>query len=308
MTETTGTARTGQIGQVGGVMVALATPFRTDGAVDEARLREHVEFVIEGGVHGIVPCGSTGEFAALTAAERRHVTEVVLDQAGGRVTIAPQTGSLATAEAVELTRHAEACGAHSALVVSPFYETPTRAEVIEYFGAVADSVCMPLIAYNLPAATGINLDLAFYRDLGERTDRYRAVKDASGDMDQAMGLIHNLSGSLEVLVGMDTIMVPAFAVGAAGTIWGAPNWAPRECVKIWDDVRAGDLDAARETFATMWNALDFINTEGYAVGTKAACALTGVDLGITRPPFLPFSPAKTAELDELLEPLRAARS
>lgn len=293
--------------RIGGVMVALATPFGADGAVDEARLREHVDFVLDGGVHGIVPLGSTGEFATMTLEERKRVAEVVIDQAAGRATVAPHTGALSTRDAVELTAHAEAAGADSALVVAPFYETPTRAEVIEHYGAIADAVSMPLIAYNMPVATGLNLDLAFYRDLARRSDRYRAVKDASGDMEQAMGLILNLSDSLDVLVGLDTIVLPAFAMGAAGTIWGAANWAPRECVALWEDVQSGHLDRAREGFRSMWNALDFINTEGYAVGTKAACMLTGVDLGVTRPPYRPLPEEKTARLQQLLGPVLAAR-
>lgn len=292
---------------IGGVMVALATPFDADGAVDEARLREHVDFVLAGGVHGIVPLGSTGEFATMTLTERRRVAEIVIEHTAGRAVVAPHTGALSTRDAVELTAHAEAAGANSALVVAPFYETPTRAEVIEHYGAIADAVSMPLIAYNMPVATGMNLDLSFYRELAGRTDRYRAVKDASGDMEQAMRLIHHLSDSLDVLVGLDTIVLPAFAMGAAGTIWGAANWAPRECVALWEDVQSGHLERAREGFRRMWSALDFINTEGYAVGTKTACTVTGADLGITRPPYRPLPEEKTAHLQELLEPVLRAR-
>lgn len=293
--------------EIGGVLVALATPFAEDGSIDETRLREHVDYVVESGVHGVVPCGSTGEFVTMTTEERKRVVEIVLDQVGGRVAVVPGTGALATREAIELTTHAEEHGADSALVVAPFYETPTREDVIEYYGEIADAVSMPLTAYNLPAVTGINMDLEFYRDLAKRTSSYRYVKDTSGNMEQAMSLIYNLGDELKVLIGLDTIMVPVFAMGAAGTIWGAPNYLPRECVQLWDDVQAGRLEEAREGYKRMWNALDFIDREGYAVGTKAAAKLLGVDLGDTRRPYRPFSQAKVDELDALLEPIRVAR-
>ncbi|PZO61833.1 MAG: dihydrodipicolinate synthase family protein [Pseudoxanthomonas suwonensis] len=293
--------------QIGGVLVALSTPFDADGAIDEKRLREHVEFVLEGGVHGVVPCGSTGEFVNMTVDERKRVVEIVVDQVAGRVPVAPGTGALTTPEAIELTRHAQEVGADSALIVAPFYETPTRDDVIEYYGAIGDAVDMPLIAYNLPAVTGIDLDLEFYRDLAQRSDKYRFVKDTSGNMEQAMSLIYNLKGELGVMVGLDTIILPAFAMGAIGTIWGAPNWAPRECVQLWEDVQAGNVAKAVEDYGRMWNALDFIDREGYAVGTKTACRLMGQDLGATRAPYRPFSAEKEAELDRLLEPVRAAR-
>ena len=248
-----------------GVLAALATPMDAQQEIDEARLREHVDFVIDGGVHGLVPCGSTGEFAALGLDERRRVVEIVAEQHAGRVALVPQTGALATRDAVALTRHAAEHGADSTMIVTPFYEAPTRSELIEYFGTLADAVDLPLMAYNIPDATGVNLDLEFYRDLGERTTGYRYVKDASGDMAQAMSLLRNLSGELGVMIGMDTIMLPVFAMGAVGTVWGAPNYMPRECVRLWEDVQAGRLEEARAGFAAMLPVLELVTREGYAV-------------------------------------------
>lgn len=133
-----------------GVLAALATPMDAQQEIDEARLREHVDFVIDGGVHGLVPCGSTGEFAALGLDERRRAVEIVAEQNAGRVALVPQTGALATRDAVALTRHAAEHGADSTMIVTPFYEAPTRSELIEYFGTLADAVDLPLMAYNIP--------------------------------------------------------------------------------------------------------------------------------------------------------------
>src|SRR5215475_15964607 len=162
--------------KLGGILAAISTPFGADGEVDEGRLRSHVDFLIENGLHGLVPCGSTGEFAALTLDERKRVSEIVIEQAAGRVPVAPQTGSTRTAEAVELSKHAAAAGADAILVVQPFYEAPTRREVIEYFATVGEAAGIPVIAYNLPGATGMNLDRAFYQDLLQRTDAVKYVK------------------------------------------------------------------------------------------------------------------------------------
>jgi len=220
--------------KLSGILAAVSTPFGADGQVDEGRLRDHVDFLIDNGLHGLVPCGSTGEFAALTVEERKRVNEIVIAQAAGRVPVAPQTGSTRTAEAVELSQHAAAAGADAVLVVQPFYEAPTRREVIEYFATVGEAAGIPVIAYNLPGVTGMNLDRPFYRELLERTDAVKYIKDTSGSIEQAFDLIFNLGDAIDTFVGWDTIVLPAFSAGAAGSIWGAPNFAPKECVAIYE--------------------------------------------------------------------------
>ena len=187
--------------KLSGILAAVSTPFGADGQVDEGRLRDHVDFLIDNGLHGLVPCGSTGEFAALTVEERKRVNEVVIAQAAGRVPVAPQTGSTRTAEAVELSQHAAAAGADAALVVQPFYEAPTRREVIEYFATVGEAAGIPVIAYNLPGVTGMNLDRPFYRELLERTDAVKYIKDTSGSIKQAFDLIFNLGDAIDTFVG-----------------------------------------------------------------------------------------------------------
>jgi dihydrodipicolinate synthase/N-acetylneuraminate lyase len=199
-----------------------------------------------------VPGGSTGEFAALTLEERKWVNEIVIEQAAGRVPVAPQTGSTRTAEAIELSRHAADAGASAILLVQPFYEAPTRHEVIEYFATVGEAAGVPVIVYNLPGVTGMNLDRPFYRELLERTGVVKYVKDTSGSIEQAFDLIFNLGDAIDTFVGWDTIVLPVFSAGAAGSIWGAPNFAPRECRdlrarQVGQDCRSsGDLQAAVE--------------------------------------------------------------
>ena len=286
--------------KLAGILAAVSTPFNADGAVDEGVLRNHVDFLIDNGLHGLVPGGSTGEFAALTSNERKRVNEIVIEQAGGRVPVAPQTGSTSTAEAIELSKHAADAGADAVLLVQPFYETPTRHEVIEYFATVGEAAGVPVIAYNLPGVTGMNLDRPFYRELFERTDAVKYVKDTSGSIEQAFDLIFNLGDAIDTFVGWDTIVLPAFSAGAAGSIWGAPNFAPRECVAIYDLAKQGKTAEAFEIFKRLWNVFDFLGKEGYAVSTKAAAAAVGVNLGAPRAPYSELPSAKTDELRKLI--------
>lgn len=286
--------------KLGGILAAVSTPFAADGSVDEGRLRAHVDFLIDNGLHGLVPGGSTGEFAALTSDERKFVNKVVIDQAAGRVPVAPQTGSTSTAEAITLSKQAAADGADAILLVQPFYEAPTRREVIEYFATVGEAAGLPVIAYNLPGVTGMNLDRPFYRDLLERTSAVEYIKDTSGSIEQAFDLIFNLGDAIDTFVGWDTIVLPAFSAGAAGSIWGAPNFAPKECVAIYDLAKAGKTNEAFDIFKRLWNVFDFLGKEGYAVSTKAAAQAVGVDLGAPRAPYGELEPEKLDELRKLV--------
>lgn len=287
--------------QLGGILAALSTPFTDAGDLDEATLRRHVDFLIDNGIHGLVPCGSTGEMAALTLDERRRTTEIVLDQNAGRVAVAPQTGANRTADAVALSSHAADHGADALLVVQPYYEPPTRAEVIEYFATVGDSAGVPLIAYNLPSVTGVNLDREFYGELLDKTDAVRYIKDTSGSLEQAYDLIFNLGDRIQTFVGYDTLLLPAFMAGSAGSIWGAPNFMPRESVQLLELARAGKQGEAHELFRRVWNVLDFLGKEGYAVATKAAAELCGVPLGAPRAPYGRLPEEKVKDLADRLD-------
>lgn len=287
--------------EIRGVLAALSTPFTEHGDIDELALRGHVDRMIDAGVHGLVPCGSTGEFAAMSTDERKRVNRITLDQAGGRVPVVPGTGSTSTAEAVELSRDAADAGADAVLLVQPYYETPTRTEVMEYFATVGDAARLPVIVYNLPAVTGMNLDRAFYEELLQRTDAVTHVKDTTGNLEQALDLMLNLGDRLHTFVGWDTIVLPGLLAGGTGTIWGTPNFAPRECVQIFEYVQAGKFDEAAGIFTRIWNVMNFLGREGYAVSVKAAAAELGIDIGFPRAPYSPLPPHKRAELRRLME-------
>jgi 4-hydroxy-tetrahydrodipicolinate synthase len=177
--------------QLRGVLTALATPFTEDGNVDEASLRILVNRSIAGGVHGVVACGSTSEFSTLSSAERRLVVETVVDQVAGRVPVIAQTGATSTAEAIRLSRHAQSAGADVVMTVAPYYEPLTVDETLSYLRAVAGSVDIPVMLYNLPVATGVDLDPDTVGALAREVENIRYIKNTTVDMAQSARLIHN---------------------------------------------------------------------------------------------------------------------
>lgn len=283
-----------------GILAAISTPFTADGSIDEQKLRSHIDWVIENGIHGIVPGGSTGEVAALTLDERKQLHEITIDQVGKRVPVAPHVGSTRTEDAVELARHAKSLGADAVLAIMPFYEPPTREEVFAYYKAIGEAD-IEIIAYNLPAVTGMNLDREFYTELTEHTDKVTYIKDTSGDLEQALDLVYNHGDKVTTLVGLDTIVLPALISGAAGSIWGAPNFAPKECAAIYDLAKEGKIEEAYEIFRRIWNVLDFLGKEGYAVATKEAATIAGHDLGDPRAPYSRLPEEKRADLEQRMK-------
>ena len=284
-----------------GVHVALATPFGEDFQLDEATLARHVERMIDRGLHGLVTCGSTGEFAALTVPERKRVTEIALRAADGRVPVIPHTGATRTADAVDLARHAGEHGAAAMLVVQPFYEPPTSEEVTRYYEQVSGAAPeLPIIVYNLPSATGVNMSPTRLRKLAADVPQVRYVKDSAGDFEQILELLYHHDDVITTLPGWDTLLAPAFLAGASGTIWGAPNFMADACLSIFRYCQASDVANASGLFRRVWPVLQFLAREGYASSVKSAAELVGQPLGPPRPPFTRLVPDKRDQLKSLL--------
>jgi 4-hydroxy-tetrahydrodipicolinate synthase len=235
--------------QLRGVLTALATPFAADGSVDEALLRAVVDRSIDAGVNGVVACGSTGEFSALSSDERRLVVETVVDQVAHRVPVIAQTGATSTAEAIRLSRHAQSAGADVVMPVAPYYEPLSVEETLTYLRAVAGSVDIPVMVYNLPVATGVDLDPDTVGALAREVDNIRYIKNTTVDMAQSAALIHNHGDVISTFVGWDSLLLSALAEGAAGVMAGTANVVPTELVAVYDAVSAGDLDGARRAWA-----------------------------------------------------------
>lgn len=284
-----------------GVLPALITPFTTGGdAIDDGALAAHVERLVRGGAGGLVPGGSTGEFTTLSGAERRHLVEITVEAAAGRVPVVAGTGALSTRETVELSVHAERAGAAAVMVVPPFYDAPKWHELRAHYQAVADAVSIPIMYYNLPGATGVHLSAAQLRELP-----ISCLKDTGGDAVAATELIQTDGPTL--LNGYDTLTFAALAAGVEAIVWGAASILPEPCVELHrlliDDI---DLPAARELWARLWPLCRFLEDQSYSAAVKTACRLVGDTTGPVRAPLLELDDAATGELRTLVDHARLA--
>ena len=290
--------------EIAGVLSAVVTPFTgEDSELDETRLRELVDRTISARAHGLVPCGLTGEFAAMSPGERRTVAEGVLDQVGGRVPVIMHVGAMTTRDAIGLARHAETSGAAAVMAVPPCYEPLTVAETKHYFRAIEDALSVPVLLYNLPVATGVNLTPDDVVDLARSTGNIRYVKDTTGDLSQAARLIHDYGDLVKTFVGWDTLYLASLVEGAPGSIIGAANFVTPQLRAVYDAVQAGDVATAKTRWQGTFPIMGFLVSGGYVAGVRGALDILGFPVGAARAPMGELQPARRAELETLLKAL-----
>jgi len=285
-----------------GIFAATATPFSPDGhRVDEAGIGRLTSRLLAAGVAGLVPCGSTGEFVHLTHEERLRVVECFIEAAGGRVPVVAHTGALTTAETVELSVRAEAAGASSVMVVPPFYDVLSWRELVSHYSAVADAVSVPIVLYNIPSLTGVQLSPEKIVELVEAVPSIRYLKDTSGNASALVELVERYSDRVTTLNGWDSLTMLGFACGTRASIWGAVNVVPELCVALWTAaVPQADLNAAHVIWKRLWPIMNFFETHPYVPSVKAGCDLIDESAGPPRRPFLPLESRDRAELCTLL--------
>ena len=285
--------------QFHGVLPALITPFSEDGsAIDSDALAANIDRLIAGGVAGLVPGGSTGEFTTLTNAERRRLVELTVEAAAGGVPVVAATGALSTRDTVELSLHAEQAGAAAVMIVPPFYDPLPWRALFAHYQAVGDAIGIPIMYYNLPSATGVRLTADQYREL--QRAGVTSLKDTGGDATAATELIQTDGPTL--LNGWDTLTFAALAAGVEAVVWGAASILPEQCVELHrlliDDI---DLPAARQLWARLWPLCQFLESQMYPAAVKAACQLVGDTTGPVRQPLLPLDDTANNELAKLLD-------
>lgn len=283
-----------------GILPALITPFTPDGALDEAALRAVVERSVDVGVGGVVSTGSTGEVASLDPGERRRVLETVVDAAGGRAPVVAGTTALTTAQAIDLSVHAERAGAAAVMVMPPFYGAPTWRETLAHFEAIADRISIPIVYYHMPAVSGTTPtpeQLAELRHVAHVT----AMKDSSGDEVTAAALIAAGDTVPTYLNGADTLTFAALAAGVRAVVWGAATFMPAEAVRLHRLlIEDPDLAEARSLWARLYPICAFLEGTSYVAGVKAACRVAGLATGPVRAPILELRDGEQRELARLL--------
>jgi 4-hydroxy-tetrahydrodipicolinate synthase len=271
-----------------GAGTALLTPFTDDGAVDEQALRDFVRWQIAERIHFLVPCGSTGEAATLTAAEHRRVVEIAVEEAGGTVPVVAGAGSNDTRRAIETSREMKAAGATHLLHVSPMYNKPPQRGILQHFRAIADAVDLPIVIYNVPGRTASNIEPETTLALAE-DERFVAVKEASGNLGQIAEIVRGAPPGFAVLSGDDGLTLPIMALGGDGVISVTSNAAPRAVAELVERCDRGDLSAARRIDQRLaaWTAAAFV--EANPIPAKAALAMMGRMANRVRLPLVPLA-------------------
>ena len=284
-----------------GILPAIITPFHPDSgaSLDIGGLRSNIESLLQRGVHGVVPCGSTGESATLTFEEHEQVVCETIEIVNGRVPVLAGTGSNNTEEAIRLTRSARDAGADGALVISPYYNKPNRSGLIKHFTKLAD-LDLPIILYNVPGRTGQNLQPDLVAELA-RHPNIVGIKEASGDITQISRIIEETQDEdFVVLSGDDAMTLPVLALGGAGVISVTANVDPRRMVQMDEAYRAGDLARAQDLhfeLSPLFRAM-FIDTNPIPV--KKAVGILGMAAGPVRLPLDDLDGQKTEQLRKVL--------
>lgn len=283
-----------------GILVALVTPFSADGRIDDAGIARHVDRMIAGGVHGLVPLGTTGEFTTLTHEERRHVTEAVIAAAGGRVPVLPHTGAQSTDETIALSRHAEEAGAAGVMIVPPYYDPLRLNELRAHLGAVGAAIDIPIVYYNVPGATGLRLSPEELASLGEiRNVDY--LKDTSGDFSAVTALLLKYPAQITAFNGWDTLTFGSLATGATGSVWGMSNLLPSLSVKLYEAMAVkADLDLGRRIWDVLWPVCDLLESHNYVAAIKGGLDAMGESAGPVRAPLQPLDAAAQERLGQLV--------
>jgi 4-hydroxy-tetrahydrodipicolinate synthase len=284
-----------------GSLVAMVTPFR-NGSVDEAKIRELVEFHVVNGTDALVPCGTTGESPTLSHDEHKRVVEIVVHAAAGRVPVVAGTGSNSTAEAIDLTRHAEGAGARGALVVNPYYNKPTQEGLYRHFRAVAESTALPILVYNIQGRTAVNVETDTMARLARDCRNVVGVKEASGSLDQMSQVIAACGPDFAVISGDDNVTLPLMAIGGAGVISVIANIVPRETAELTHAALDGDWKRARELHYRLFPLARAAFLETNPIPIKEAMAMAGMLEPEFRLPMCRMSDANRERLRAVLKP------
>lgn len=283
-----------------GCGTALVTPFRRDGSLDEEALRRTVRRQIEGGIRFLVPCGTTGENPVLDRDEHLRVIAITVEEAGGRVPVIGGAGGNNTREVIELARQVEALGVQGLLAVTGYYNKPTPEGLYQHYKALGEAVHTPIIVYNVPGRTGINIDPATLARIAELPNIH-AVKESSGNLPQIASICAR--GGIRVLSGDDAMSLGTIAHGGVGLVSVASNVDPARMSAMVDAALAGDLAKARDLFNQLLPLMDVLFVESNPIPVKSAMAMMGLLEPVHRLPLVPAKSETLAKIEAVLRKL-----
>jgi 4-hydroxy-tetrahydrodipicolinate synthase len=284
-----------------GAGVALVTPFKEDYSVDYERLSELVEFQIKGGTDAIISCGTTGEASTLTHEEHIEVVRQTVKLVGGRIPVIAGTGSNSTETAIFLSEEAEKAGADALLVVSPYYNKATQKGLYEHFKTIAGHTSLPIILYNVPSRTGLNITPATVVSLVNDVPNIVGVKEASGNISQIAGLAHLADGKAEIYSGNDDQNIPILSLGGIGAISVLANIAPRQTHDMLIKYLDGDLAGGMKMQLDALPLIEAIFCEVSPTPVKKALQLMGKDSGVLRRPLYEMEAGNVPKLEKAMK-------
>ena len=293
-----------------GSLVAIVTPFSAKGgfasggknlAVNEQKLRDLIEFHIKNGTSGIVPCGTTGESATLSFDEHDRVIEITVEQVKKRVPVIAGTGSNSTEEAILLTKHAAKAGADASLQVSPYYNRPTQKGLYEHFKAIAESVDIPIILYNIASRTGVNIEPETVEKLARDCKNIVGIKEASGNLEQ-MSRIKQLCGqNFDLISGDDSLTLPILSIGGTGIISVVANIVPKDVANLVAEFEKGNIKKAQEIHYKLLSLIKAMFIETNPIPVKTAMGLLGMCQADLRLPMCAMLPENLEKLKKALK-------
>lgn len=285
--------------QLRGAFTALVTPFK-NGKIDEEGYREHIEWQIQQGIDGLVPCGTTGESATLSHKEHEDVVRICIDQAKGRVPVVAGAGSNNTSEAVGLARYAKEAGADAILLITPYYNKPTQEGLFAHFKAINDAVSIPTIVYNVPGRTSVSITPATMARLYKELPDVIGVKEATANLIQVSDILELCDKDFILLSGDDFTVLPTLSIGGKGVISVVSNIAPAEMSDLCDAFFAGNLAEAERLHFKLAPLSRACFLETNPVPVKTALGLLGRMDPAPRLPLVPLMPANLEKLKEAL--------
>jgi 4-hydroxy-tetrahydrodipicolinate synthase len=286
-----------------GCGTALVTPFRKDLSLDEPALRRLVQRQIEGGIDFLVPCGTTGESPTLKHEEHLRVVEITLEQARQarkKTPVVAGCGGYNTAEVIELGRELERMGVDGLLSVTPYYNKPTQECLYQHYRAIAEAVPLPIIVYNVPGRTGVNVETATLKRLAE-IENIVGVKEASGNISQMAAVCHNMPERFDVLCGDDAITIPLISLGGRGVISVVSNQIPAEMTQLTRLAMQGDYAGARQLQRTWFPLMEVNFVESNPIPVKWSMAMMGLLEPAYRLPMCPPLPHNQAKIESVLK-------
>jgi 4-hydroxy-tetrahydrodipicolinate synthase len=284
-----------------GVFVPHITPFQHDGEMNDDALRQCVQFWIEGGLSGLVPCGSNGEAPYLSREERKRVIKIVVDEVDGKMPVIAGTGAMSTQETIQLTKDARDIGVDAALIVTPFYFKHSSKEIHDHYSTILEAVDLPIVVYNVPKFTGFSLDPSVVYKLVSEYDNVLGIKDSSGNLSQIAELIRLVGDKISVLAGTADVALSTLMLGGKGAVIAVANVAPKLCSALYENFKEGKFEHSSK----LQKRISYINEvllrrHNQLSAIKAALTMMDLPGGYPRKPTAPLEEHEKKEIGKIL--------